>query len=567
MFGRWEREDGKWKKPPVRHWHGEADRDGVRRAGPDAVLRALARDPLLIVGIRPADIGLAVLDVDEYPDELAIAELETDTDPLASVRTRRGRHLLYRAPDPATASRIGNRTWRAEGPAGALAGEVRCRLGFVYVWHTAPYRTALDFIADGREAPFPVRLVERPEPPAPPRAPSPEPGGSVRRTPHTLAEWLAALEASGWEGKRAGREWCGPCPRCGGVDRFHVGPGERVAVLAGCRHGCTFENLVETVFGARMVRGGPRFRRMTRPAPGRRHKRGRARPVGRPGGDRALEGRRTLRGTRNRAGSPETDVPADPEAVESPVTNERHPPRDRSTPDFGRLAAVVEDGFGLTGSGRDYLQGRGLDPDRLETAGWRSVDRDGWPDFRDAVKAVHPPAAGKGMAAPRAALLIPQWNRDGLIVTYRWRMIPKGDVRNLVDCRPSDRGANGFYGADFRNAAPGDVLHVCEGEIDTESLREAGAAVSCGLLGVKAMHEQLAAAVVPLELARVVIWFDGDRGGIEAADKLADLIAATAGISARRWDFPAGMDVNDAWGRDPDGLRAAVRSMERTTQP
>lgn len=37
-------------------------------------------------------------------------------------------------------------------------------------------------------------------------------GGEVNHKapqPRTLADWLSALRASGWEGKRRGREWCG----------------------------------------------------------------------------------------------------------------------------------------------------------------------------------------------------------------------------------------------------------------------------------------------------------------------------------------------------------------------
>lgn len=42
-----------------------------------------------------------------------------------------------------------------------------------------------------------------------------------------------AARAAGW--KRAGREWSGPCPFCGGRDRAHVSPGDSVEVLGGCR--------------------------------------------------------------------------------------------------------------------------------------------------------------------------------------------------------------------------------------------------------------------------------------------------------------------------------------------
>ena len=39
----------------------------------------------------------------------------------------------------------------------------------------------------------------------------------------SLEEWLQALTARGLEMKRAGNEYKGPCPLCGGTDRFHIG--------------------------------------------------------------------------------------------------------------------------------------------------------------------------------------------------------------------------------------------------------------------------------------------------------------------------------------------------------
>ena len=133
-----------------------------------------------------------------------------------------------------------------------------------------------------------------------------------RRQPRTLAEWLQALEASGWEGKRRGREWSGPCPLCGGEDRFHVAQGSRVAVIASCRHGCTFPQLAEHLFPRPLTarRGQPRA-----PSPGRLPKARR----GPENGSQAVSGR----SGGIRAGS---------EARKSPVTDERDPRRGGSTP-------------------------------------------------------------------------------------------------------------------------------------------------------------------------------------------------------------------------------------------
>ena len=51
-----------------------------------------------------------------------------------------------------------------------------------------------------------------------------------QRTPVEWAEALGNLV-------RRGREYVGPCPLCGGTDRFHVAPGrDRDAARVGCRH-------------------------------------------------------------------------------------------------------------------------------------------------------------------------------------------------------------------------------------------------------------------------------------------------------------------------------------------
>ena len=50
-------------------------------------------------------------------------------------------------------------------------------------------------------------------------------------TEHTAEDWAQACDL-----KRQGREWVGPCPLCGGTDRFHVRDGGST-VLVGCR-GC-----------------------------------------------------------------------------------------------------------------------------------------------------------------------------------------------------------------------------------------------------------------------------------------------------------------------------------------
>ena len=81
----------------------------------------------------------------------------------------------------------------------------------------------------------------------------------------TVEEWLDGLGRVGWEGKRKGAQWEGPCPKCRGDNRFHVKPGQKRLTLVSCRHGCQYIELKRAVFGDR-VRGTPRPARPVDPA-------------------------------------------------------------------------------------------------------------------------------------------------------------------------------------------------------------------------------------------------------------------------------------------------------------
>lgn len=61
----------------------------------------------------------------------------------------------------------------------------------------------------------------------------------------TVADWQSAL---GW-----GRRLSGPCPLCGGRDRFHLAKGRRHACVVGCRRcdmsGDWIRRVADAVFG------------------------------------------------------------------------------------------------------------------------------------------------------------------------------------------------------------------------------------------------------------------------------------------------------------------------------
>ena len=186
-----------------------------------------------------------------------------------------------------------------------------------------------------------------------------EPNGS------TVAEWVHALQLGGWKGRQVGSEWKGPCPRCGGHDRFHLKPGGRVPVLASCRHGCPFRDLVLAVFGSR-------FQIPRRP----------------------------------------------PEPRPSSGT-----PWERNNTDFAAMAQWVEDNMGIVAE--DKLEARGLDPDRLLGAGWRGVGagRAAWLEvlaMADKYRVRFP--AHVARRCPRS-WLVPQWDADGRPTSVRVRPV------------------------------------------------------------------------------------------------------------------------------------------------
>ena len=44
--------------------------------------------------------------------------------------------------------------------------------------------------------------------------------------------------------KRAGSEYKGPCPLCGGTDRFHIKQGQHADLILLCRHGCRYADIM-----------------------------------------------------------------------------------------------------------------------------------------------------------------------------------------------------------------------------------------------------------------------------------------------------------------------------------
>ena len=65
--------------------------------------------------------------------------------------------------------------------------------------------------------------------------------------------------------RRAGSEYKGPCPCCGGTDRFHVKNGRSADLLIYCRHGCKYSDIVRELENRGIVERddyeAPRYRK------------------------------------------------------------------------------------------------------------------------------------------------------------------------------------------------------------------------------------------------------------------------------------------------------------------
>ena len=340
------------------------------------------------------------------------------------------------------------------------------------------------------------------------------------RQPRTLADWTEALAASGWKGRKVGREHVGPCPVCGGEDRFHVAAGARVAVIASCRHGCTFADLAAHVFPRPLTaRRGPR-----RPDwPRNRPKARRGPENGSQGGSGGFGG--------IRAGSG---------AVESPVRRSSDLPRGRGTPGFrpgmedhappvntarrlwGRSGPVPMD---PAHPARRWAARRNLwPPDRTWPDAVRWIERDGgslvavFAPLGDWTE--HPPASPSGVQLVHVdGEGQPRKDRGGLAKRSH------GSMTGAV-CVIGELAGSG-------------TLHVVEGIADALAVaaREDGPAVATGGAGgFKRLAPDLAALSRP-----VLIHADGDPAGIVAARRLlADL--TRRGIAGAVRTYPPGCD-------------------------
>ncbi len=298
----------------------------------------------------------------------------------------------------------------------------------------------------------------------------------MRPRQRTLADWQTALEASGWEGRKARGEWSGPCPVCGGTDRFHVAAGRRVAVVASCRKGCGFPEIARAVFGDRP----------------------------RPSLDPWRNGRPAWQGEPR--GSRKTAPRAAPSPSSSPS---------RSVPDARAALAA-----------RLWWHSVPVPPNPEHPARRWAARRDLWPasrPFPDTVRWLSPWRVRPGAVIAAFAPLGPGPAPSGVQCVH---IGPDGSPATDRDglgkrSHGSMRGAVCLIGDPLPEAVR---VHVAEGLADALAIaaRCDGVALAAGgTSGFPRLADPLATLSLP-----VTVWPDGDPEGRKAAQKLAEALRA-----------------------------------------
>ncbi len=329
---------------------------------------------------------------------------------------------------------------------------------------------------------------------------------------------MDALHRSGWEGRRVGKEWKGPCPLCGGTDRFHVGRGTKGAdVLAYCRH-CTPENasaraewlkeLVQHLFPHEQ-----RWQR-TRHGPSKRPRRSNTRANRRNTGQKPQKGPRAAR-ERN-GGSDRT--PSTPDAATAADTASGSAvacPECTLDPETGKPKPC-----GTCRARRMWADARPVSMDRDTPARRWAALRNLWPPgdpFPPSLRWLVWRDGGGSLVACFAPLedwLAGDPEPTGVQLIH---IAPNGQPRR--DRGGLDKRSHGTIGGSVvlmgETLSDAGRIHVAEGVADALAVasRENGAvSATGGTAGFARLTRDLSRLRVP-----VVIWPDGDEAGQKAA--------------------------------------------------
>lgn len=324
-----------------------------------------------------------------------------------------------------------------------------------------------------------------PKPWAAPKPPAPEWAEAVDRAKRTNVVDLAAQRVE--LRKTAGREWEGPCPKCGGTDRLHVKADgwfcRQCKPIDAGGHGwhdaitwiqfvssATFDDAVTALTGVR-----------------------------RDPSEKATRNISTVTTTR---AIPTMSAP-------TPQTDEW---RAKAQPivEAAQAALMAGDNAGAT-----YLIGRGLASETWAVFGF------GFGSFRG-----HP------------AIVIP-WTRGGKLQAIRYRFLQPVDGKKIMS-EPGSRFADSMYGGQalIWCMEHKRTLVICEGEINAASIWQAAHESYLDVLSLGSESAMLpkSALEYAAKFRACIVWMDK----ADIARKWADMIPGAIAVAS-----PNGMDAND----------------------
>ena len=193
-----------------------------------------------------------------------------------------------------------------------------------------------------------------------------------------------------------------------------------------------------------------------------------------------------------------------------------------------------------------YLSSRGIS---LDTARRFGLGYD--------MRWIHPKFHGKDWTPPPSRRLI--------IPTSKYSYIARA-IDPKDEYQKQKAGAVSLFNLEALYNAQKRPVFVVEGEIDAISIYEAGG-LSCGL-GSASMAKKFIDYLKEHRTDNLLLLaLDNDKGGQEGTERLEEGLKEL-GIAFRTVQiFGESNDANEAWTKDPDGLRAAIRAEEAKCKP
>ncbi len=208
-------------------------------------------------------------------------------------------------------------------------------------------------------------------------------------------------------------------------------------------------------------------------------------------------------------------------------------------------------------AGRDYLQTRGFDQEIIERfeLGWAPMS---WNGLKNSLaqKGFTPEQGvqagllsqnkqGRIYDRFRSRIMFPIHNLGGKIVAYGGRIVGQGEPKYLNSSEtPIFTKGDLLYGLNQarRNVTQSKQVLLTEGYADVLTLVQFGFDNACGVLGTSLTSTQVRR--LSGLCTEVVLIFDGDRAGREAALRSAEMIL-TAGLQVRVVSLPDSQDVDN----------------------